>query len=182
MTKQDLAALGLTEEVVLENLVQRLFEWHTTTDEEYANDFSQRLEKAVRAKVEERIDAAMNQHVLPKITEMVDGVCLQNTNEWGEKRGTPLTFVEYLTQRVDAYIREEVNYEGKPKSDNVYGWSKRSTRIAHMIHEHLQYSIERAMVAALGEVNSSVRKGLEEAVKHAIESVKVTVNTKVESR
>jgi hypothetical protein len=94
-----------------------------------------------------------------------------------------LTFTEYLVQRVDAYIREEVNYNGKSRSEDrdSYGWSKSSTRIVHLIHGHLQYHIQRAVTEALGQVNSSVRKGLEEAVKHAIASVQVKVATEVKT-
>ncbi len=40
---------------------------------------------------------------------------------------------------------------------------------------------ERAITEALGNVNSSVRKGLEEAVKIALANIKVNVNTEVKT-
>lgn len=45
--------------------------------------------------------------------------------------------------------------------------------------DNLKYHIDAAVKTALGEVNSSVRKGLEGAVKLALANVKVVVDTKV---
>jgi hypothetical protein len=181
MTKNELAELGLTPEDVLNKLTDRLAEQLLGTSEDYDSDFRNRLEKAIKTRVNEVLDAAMTAHILPKITEMTEGVCLTETNRWGEKIGKTVTFVEYLTSRIDAYIREDVNHNGKTQAEDSYSWQKRSTRIAYMIHEHLQYNIERAVKQALGEVNSSVRKGLEEAVKIAIAGIKVSVDTKISS-
>ncbi len=181
MKKEDLAALGLTETDVLNSLCARMFDYYVNNDESYKTEFERRMEMAVIQRVDEVLEAALTKHVLPKVDDMVDAICLQETNKWGEKRGSKLTFIEYLTQRVDAYIREEVDHNGKSKDQDVYGWSKKSTRIAFLIHEHLQYSIERAMKDALGEVNSSVRKGLEESVKMALANIRVNVETKVQT-
>lgn len=181
MNENDLAELGLTKEDVLNRLVERLSESFINSDEEYGSDFQQRLELSIKNQVDEKLNATLTAHVLPKITTMVDEISLQETNRWGEKLGTKLTFIEYLTQRADAYIREEVNFRGKTQAEDSYSWQKSSTRIAYMIHEHLQYSISRAMESALGNVHSSVRKGLEEAVKTALAEIKVSVNTTVKT-
>jgi len=181
MTKEDLAALGLSETDVLNSLTERMFDHYVCNESEYKSDFEARLETAVKNRVDEVLANALNVHVLPMVTEMVESICLQETNKWGEKRGGKLTFIEYLTQRADSYIREEVDHNGKSKSEDVYIWTAHSTRITYMIHQHLQYSIELALKTALGEVNSSVRKGLEQAVKMALDNIKVRVETKVQT-
>lgn len=182
MTAQELQAIGLTPNDVLDRLVEKLVEHYVESEDGYKNDFVNRIEAGVKQAVEARIESALTVHVFPKVKEMIEGICLQETNRWGEKvKGEKLTFIEYLTQRVDAYIREEVNHDGKTQGQDSYSWTKHSTRIAYLIHEHLQYSIERAMVEALGNVNSSVRQGLAEAVKIALASIKVEVNTKVKT-
>ena len=181
MTKEELALLGFSEEDVLNRLVDRLCERLIETEECYSREFGERLEKAIRARADEVLAATMEKHVLPKVTEMIENVTLQETNKWGEARGQKLTFIEFLTLRADAFIREEVDYQGKAKGDdNSYGWRPKGTRIAHMIHEHLRHNIEKAMTDALGQVNSSVRKGLQDQVNLALQNIKVTVNTKVE--
>lgn len=181
MTKEELSALGLTEQDVLDRLVDRLVSHYSESEDGYKDEFESRMEKAIRAHVDETLGAALEKHILPNVTDKVDTICLQETNKWGEKTGKPLTFTEYLTQRVDAYIREPVNYKGDVKGDS-YGWSQHGTRISYMIHEHLQYNIQKAVEVALGNVNSSVRKGLQEAVNNALDSVKVIVDTKVSTR
>lgn len=181
MKKTELEELGLTEQDVLNKLVDRLVDRFSGGDDEVTTSFGNKLDAAVRGQIDKRIDAALSKHVLPKIKTMIDDVCLQETNQWGEKRGKKLTFIEYLTQRADSYIREPVNYNGKPQGEDSYNWKQSGTRISYMIHEHLQYAISRAMTDALGNVNSSVRKGLEEAVKVALANIKVKVDTKIET-
>jgi hypothetical protein len=179
MTKEELALLGFTEEDVLNRLVDKLCEQMVETEECYAGDFGRRLQKAVEQRVSETLDKAMAAHILPKVSEMVEGVCLVETNRWGEKVGEKLTFIEYLVKRTEAYITEGVNYNGKTQSEDSYSWRKHSTRIAFMINQHLQYSIDNAMKKALGDVNSSIRKGLENAVKIALQNITVQVKTDV---
>lgn len=181
MTKQELADLGLTPDDVLNKLVDRLFDHYSETEDGYKCDFENRMERDIKERIDERIKTAFETHVLPLVTEKVDTICLTETNRWGEKVGKPITFIEYLVSRVDFYIREEVNHAGKTKAQESYSWSKSGTRISYMIHEHLQYNISRAVETALGNVNSSVRKGLEEAVKIALDKIKVTVDTKVKT-
>lgn len=180
--KTQLAELGISTDDILEKLVVKLCAEMLEDESGYATKFQNRLEEGVKGHVDKVLDKALTDHILPKITEMTEGLCLQETNRWGEKKGTKLTFIEYLTQRADAYLREEVDYNGKTKGPDSFLWAAKGTRISYLIHEHLDYSIKRAMEQALGEVNSSVRKGLEEAVKLAIASVKVKVETKITDR
>jgi hypothetical protein len=135
----------------------------------------------VKARLDQVVNDLANKHVLPRVEAMVEGLVLQQTNQWGEKVGKPITFIEYLTQRAEAYMTEDVNYEGKPKGTDSFSWSKRSTRVAYMIDKHLHYSIEQAMKAALASVNNSVAAGLEEATKTAIREVTSKLTVKVET-
>lgn len=181
MTKAELEALGLSETDVLDKLVERLLEKYGEDETGYVSDFEARMAKAVKEAVESKIAAAIEKHVLPRVAELVDGICLQETNTWGEKKGQPVTLTEYLVQRAEAYIREPVDFQGKTKEQDSWNWKAKTTRIAHMVHEHLQYSIDTAMKKVLGEANSNIRKGLEDAVKVALANITVQVKTEVKS-
>jgi hypothetical protein len=181
MTKQDLAALGITTEDVLKKVVEKISDAFIGSDEDGATDFYNQIERSLKAITTAKLDAIFAEHIQPAIGEMIENHCLQATNEWGEKCGKKLTFTEYLVERADAYIREPVDYRGKSKDEESYNWTGRSTRITFLIHEHLQHRIEQAMAKALGEVNSSVCKGLEEAVNMAIKRVTVKVDTTVKT-
>lgn len=169
-----LESLGLTRDEILDRVVGRIADsvmasWSVGEDvDEPTLDktpFAEHLER----KVLERVDAAVadiaGRHVLPNVASYVETLCLQQTNKWGEKKGAPVTFVEYLVARADAYLREEVNYDGKAKVEDSYSWKASGTRIAYLVNKHLQYSIQSAMEVALKTANSAIAGGIEEAVK-----------------
>lgn len=181
MTKAELEQIGLTPEMVLDRLTEKMLERYGDPDG-MEHDFENRIEAAVKNQSDEQIAAIFDRSIIPTIKERIDGIVLQATNAWGEPKQPPLTLTEYMVQRIDAYIREPVNYQGKAKREtDGYSWSEKGTRITHLIHEHLQFHIEKAVEKALGEVNSSVRKGLQEAVNIALKSVSVKIDTKVQS-
>lgn len=192
MTKElTLESLGLDQDKLAEKLVDRLAQNMLTSigyDEDGddwfgTSPFARKLNDMVRARLDKVVNDLADKHVLPRVEEMVEGLVLQQTNQWGEKVGKPVTFVEYLTQRAEAYMCEEVSYDGKTKVEaNSFSWSKRSTRVAYMIDKHLHYSIERAMTNALADLNNSVAKGLEEATKIAIQEVTNKLTVKVSTK
>lgn len=169
-------ALGISQDEVVERVVARLTEnlmnaYGVDDDGERVevgnSKFLAHLQKKVLEKVDVAVAEIAGRNVLPNVAAYVENICLQETTKWGEKVGKSVTFTEYLVSRAERYLTEEVNYEGKSKDEmrDSYGWSKSQTRVAHLVHKHLHYSIETAMKEALKGVNASVAKGLEDAVK-----------------
>lgn len=185
-----LESLGFTKEDLQERVIDRLCgqilsgkSFDEDGNEEYNDSqFKKQLEERLRKHVTETVNGLAERHVLPNVTQYIENLVLQTTNKWGEKTGTPVTFIEYLVQRAEAYIQEDVNYNGKTRSEDSYSWSKNTTRIAYMIHEHLQYSIHTAMKKALDTANSAIAGGIEKAVKIQLEQLvnglQVAVKTK----
>jgi hypothetical protein len=142
----------------------------------------------VRTRVQETVDGALNaaaQGALePILRGEIEKISLQRTNEWGEEKGEAITFVEYMTERAAAWIKEPVDSRGRDRShrdyDNVYR-KNGTTRIAFMIDEHLRFSIESAMENALKTANDSMVGGLKAAVVQSLNEIharlKVTVKT-----
>jgi hypothetical protein len=189
MTEITLEALGLSKEKLIERLLDHLSDQiltETFTDSDGYPDYGDSpLARKLKARVQKQIDAAVaaigDEHVMPQITKMVEDVCLQQTNEWGEKRGEPLTFTEYLVQRADAYLREEVDYDGRARGENRYSssWSKKGTRIVYLIDKHFQYHIEKAMREAYENADKTIKGGIQKAVEQALQKIKVQLSTKV---
>ncbi len=189
MTSISFESLGISKDDLTEKLIDRLVEEFTTEivwDEDGGEiQRHSTMAKKITQQIKDHIDATVRrlgeEHVLPRVTEIVEGLVLQTTNQWGEKTGKPVTFIEYLTQRAEAFMVEDVDYSGKPKGSD-YNWRKHSTRVVHMIDRHLQHSIETAMTKALADANSSIAQGLAGAVKHALsvatEKLKVDVKTR----
>lgn len=191
MTNLTLEALGFTKNELQQRVVDQLCEQileSKTFDEDgdevsMPSSFSRRINKRIEDHITATVNAIADKHVLPNVTAYIEGLCLQETNKWGEKTGQKKTFVEYLVERADAYMREDVNYEGKSKDQtNSYNWSKNTTRIAYLINTHLQYSINTAMTTALKTANEAIAGGIEKAVRiqldHVINGIKTSVTVK----
>ena len=183
-----LESLGLTREEITERVVARIADTllASVVADEDGDEVTTKsvFARALERKVLERINAAVEEiagrHVLPNVAAYVEGLCLQETNKWGEKRGRTLTFVEYLVERAEHYLREEVDYKGKTRSEDSYSWKASGTRISHLVHEHLQYSIQTAMAQALKTANGAIVGGIEQAVK--IKLAEVAASLKVEAK
>lgn len=192
MDTKTLEALGITPAELIDRIVAKATE-ELLTNEAYdedgdpagrrATDIARRVEKNIQAHVDAKIQALADQHVLPNVSAYIEGLTLQETNRWGERTGQKLTFIEYLVQRADAYMREEVNYEGRSKAESSgCSWNKSGTRVAFMVNKHLHYSIETAMKQALTHANSTISKGLEEAVKIALANATAGLKVSVENK
>lgn len=187
----NIESLGFTKEELFDRVVSKVTETllaEYCTDEEGGEHarrsaFQNKLQAAVLKRVDEAIIALGKKHVLPNAVKMLEGIVLQKTNAWGEKEGPEQTFVEYLISRADAYMRENVDYEGKPLTTDGsrYGSSKAQTRVVHLIDKHLHFRIETAMKSAMAAANASLVKGLEETVKIKLgeiaEKLKMEVKT-----
>lgn len=183
-----LESLGFTKEDLQERVIDQLCSslmsgktYDEDGNEEYNDSqFKKKLEERLKTHINERINAIAEAHVLPNVTQYIENLTLQETTKWGEKTGQPVTFIEYLVQRAHAYIQEEVDYNGKSKSEgDSYNWRKNTTRIAYLINAHLQYNISVAMKNALDDANKSIVGGIEKAVKIQLEQIVGGIKTSV---
>lgn len=185
----DLATLGFTNEELQERVIDRICEQLLTgidsdpdSGDEYqvASTFRRGIDNRVKAKIEETINAIAEREVLPNVTTYIESLVLQETNSWGEKRGNPVTFREYLVQRAEAYMQEKVDFQGKSKAEaGGYSWNGTQTRITHLVHQHLHYSIESAMKDAMKAATGSIAIGITETVKTKLAEVSAKLKTEV---
>lgn len=195
MSGISLEQLGLTQDELTNRVVDRVADRvlrEQGFDEDgfemdHPSTFAREIQKAIRDRIDAKVNEIGDKHVLPKVSEMIENVVLQETNRWGEAKGEKLTFVEYLVQRAHSYITEPVDFHGKAKSEmrDAYDRSRfgaGQTRISHMIHQHLHYHIERAMKQALADANSQIAKGLHETVKLKLNEVVGKLKVDVKTR
>jgi hypothetical protein len=173
LTKKELAARIVDR--AAEQLLNEFFQEVDEDGEEYTDTRPTKFRTLMQAQVKEKIDNAVEaialKNVLPNVETYVENLCLQETNKWGEKRGEPLTFTEYLVKRAEAYLTEQVNYQGKVKAEDSYNWRPHQTRVAHIIHEHMNFHIKRAMEEAVKNVNTGLAVGLTETVRLKLEEI-----------
>jgi hypothetical protein len=171
----DIESLGFTKAELQKRLIDQLCERvlsRVSCDEdgeEVHNDseFKRALDKAIKARIDETINAIAEKHVLPNVSTYIENLSLQETTKWGAAKGAPVSFTEYLVKRAEDYMLEKVDYEGKCKNEshNSSFWNGTQTRLTHLVHKHLHYSIESAMKNALSIANSAIAQGIQETVK-----------------
>lgn len=179
MTDLTIESLGLSADDILDRVVDQVA--LKLIDE---SDFVARLEERVIEKVNASIDELGAANVIPSMKDFIDGYTIQETTKWGEKKGEPVTFTEYLVERAHAWIQEPVNYAGKTKPQDSYNWKANTTRVAYLIDQHLQYHITRTMKEALGEAQGKIAEGITQAVRIQLKNMVVhfKASTEVKER
>lgn len=191
MDNNTLEMLGITKEELESRIVNRAVSELLTgigydeDGDEYPtrSSMAKKLNDLMVKRVDEKVVELADKHVLPKLDKFIETLTLQQTNKWGEKKGKKVTFIEYLVSRAEHYMVEEVNSNGKTKSEgDSYSWRKAGTRISYAVDHHMQYSIENAMKKAIDGGNAILTDGIMAAVKIKLDEVseklKVTVKTK----
>lgn len=169
--------LGVSQAELREQVIERAAE--KLRDSIDAGDYGH-LDRVVRDATDKAVSRYIEKTIIPMIQKDIEAVTFQATNQWGEPKGQKLTFREYLVQRAEAWLREEVNYDGKPKGTDSFGWKAYQTRVAHMVHEHLHYSIERAIKDMLKKANDSIVGGIEQTVKMKLAEIQTALSVKSE--
>lgn len=186
-----LSSLGIGKEEVFNRVVEQIVDrvMHSYPVDYEGNEykrssrFYEELTKYAKQAIDKKVEQLGDQHVLPRVGSMIESLVLQETNKWGEKQGEPVTFIEYLVKRAEAFLTEEVNSDGKTqKQVDGYSWRVASTRVAFLVHQHMHFSIEQAMKAAVQNANDAIKDGLEKTVKLKLaeiaQSLRVNVQTK----
>jgi hypothetical protein len=189
----DLESIGLNQAELQERVIERLCDRLLETiviggdDDEQEHWRQSPFGLALDELLKNRLDAAVNeiaeQHVLPNVKAMIDGLKLTECNKWGEKKGQTFTFTEYLAHRAEVWMNEEVDFDGKSKAEGRgYSWSGRQTRLACAVHKYLHNEIENAMKTVIADGNTILAGALLQTCKTKMAeiaaSLKVTVGTK----
>ncbi|MFA5943215.1 MAG: hypothetical protein WC876_01975 [Candidatus Thermoplasmatota archaeon] len=191
MADLNLEALGFTKDEVLAKVVEavaRSVMESTVLDEDgeegtMPSTFARSLKEKVQERIDSAVSAVVEKHILPNAEQHIERVTLQKTTQWGEKVGQPVTFLEYLTSRAESYLTEPVSFEGKSKSESKgYSWSGTQSRITHMVHQHLHYSVEAAMKNALSVATSALSQGINDTVKMKLDEVVKQIQVSVKTR
>ena len=194
----ELELLGFTKEELRERVIQRvcdqMLESHFyDNDEEGAPPKSMKFSKALMSMIERRIEQAIQKvaatTIEPNIEEFVRGFQIQETNAYGEKRGNPATFTEFLVARAKAYIKEPVDHNGcseveaRAKGNSWYGRNNGSTtRVVYLIHEYFGSRIKDEMAKAVQAAYTAIAGGIEAAVKIKLQEITAALKVEVKTK
>jgi len=181
MDIKTLEALGVSAEDLAERIIDQAVHallystgFNPETEEEvtYENKFKKAIEAKIQQTVDLKIAAIASEHILPRVGEMIEQANMRQTSKYGEQKGEPMTFKEYLAYRADAYMTEEVNLQGQSKNEcsDSYSWRSKGPRMTVLMRNYVKDSMESAAKAAVTDINKVIAKNIEKAAKDAIAS------------
>ena len=180
-----LEQLGLTNEELQQRIIDQICEALLWDDEDGYRDseFARRVEKSVETRINDAVAAVADKWMQKEFVGHIESLTFDDTNRYGEKKGETLTFREYLVKRIDSYLTEQVDYQGKTRDqDSWSSWKGVNTRVGYMVDKYFHYEIENRLKEAVKVINASVADGLSKAVSIQIaqitENLKVSVQTK----
>ncbi len=184
----NLEALGLSTEDLRDRVVERVCQklmksigYDPDCGDTYEADSElvRKFRTEMKTRIDEQVTVFGETHFTPHIKEIIEATTIEQTNNYGEKTGESMTFIEYLVKSAKGYLMELVDYQGKPKKRGDSYWHSEGTRIAHMIHDYLYSHIETAMKDALKIANEALVDGIKKTVeikmKEIVKSIKTTV-------
>lgn len=187
----DLTAIGISKDKIIELVVNQIVASvmsGTSYDEDgdevrCDSAFSRRVEAYVKQAIDEKVAAIAEQHIVPTIGKTIDEFVIKKTNEYGEMKGEPVTFTEYLVSQANQWLQAEVDYNGEPVSGHGHRYGTvHQTRLTHYVHEYLHSTIATAMKDAVNGIGSKIGDSIRETTKIQLakiaDAVQVTVRTK----
>jgi len=182
MDIKTLEALGISPETLGDRIVDQAVEvllstsgFDPDTEEEtrYESRFKKAIEVRIQKAVDEKIAALAAVHLVPRVGEMIEKADMRQTNRYGEPNTPPMTFKEYIAARAESYMSEDVDSNGKNKSENGDSYNFRSAgpRLTVLMKMYIKDSMESAAKAAVNDINKVIAKNIEKAAKDAIVSV-----------
>lgn len=197
MDIQTLEALGISKEDlagrIIESAVDQLLSstgFNPETDEEtrYESRFKREIEARVQKAVDTKIAALAEVHVLPRVGEMIESADLRKTNNYGEAKGPSMSFKEYIANRADVYMTEDVDYHGNSKADleakgsSTYDWRSCGPRLTVLMRSYIRDSLETQAKAAIADVNKVIAKNIEQAARSAITAAAAAMTVEVKAK
>lgn len=190
MDIKTLEALGISPEElgdrVVDQCVESLlnstgFNPDTEEDVRYESRFKREIEERIQKAVDEKIAALAAVHLIPRVGEMIESADMRKTSAYGEPKGPPMSFKEYIAHRAGEYMSESVDHSGKSKAEanDSYSWRAAGPRLTVLMRGYIHDTLEKHAKAAVTDVNQAIAKSIEAAARDAITAaaagLKVTV-------
>lgn len=175
----DITQFGFTREELQERVVEQICD-RVLNEGWFEIDPQSVLKEKIKMQIDTAVEQLAEKHLLPNVQKIIEELTIQQTNEWGEAKGQPFSFIEYLLDRAKFYMQEMVDKNGRHKGhpDTTCYWRGEQTRITFLINSHLQYHIEDAMKGALKVANGEIAKGLHETVRIKLNEIVNSMNGK----
>ncbi len=185
---------GLTKEEMLDRLITKMAESFLGMDMENEGPsedsrFSKttvlkHIQNMIKEQVEKSVSAIADEHVLPRVDEIITGMVIQTTNQFGEKKGSSKTLTEFVVETAENYLSEEVDSQGKNrKQATQYGstFKPAQNRLMHAVNSHIKDKLNTALTNATKDVHKTFSDGVALAVDKMLKDMRVSFMATVKS-
>lgn len=187
MNTETLALLGLSKEELQSRVVDQICERVLSTvgmDDEggkhsYPSQVRVRLQAAAKKQIDDALNDFASKFIVPGISKHLETLVLQPTSQYGEKKGEPQTFTEYLTKRADEWLGEKVDVNGKTRKEDSYSWKEHSTRAVWIIDQQLQKKLTDMMTGQIATTHAKLGEVMQDTIKDVF--TRTFSNLKVET-
>ena len=124
--------------------------------------FQEMVRKRVARKVEAAVDAVAEKVLGEGLEMKLTALRFPQTNGYGEPKSEPLTMMEFIARRVDTYLSEQVDNDGRPGRDG-YG-SARNPRAVWMLEKYLSKHMADELNKAVKVANEKIVNGIAKTV------------------
>lgn len=188
MDIKTLEALGIDKEDIAQRIVDQAVEslmrstgYNPDEDHEvtYESRFKREIEKRLQEAVDKKIGNLAEVHLVPRVGELIEKANLQKTNQYGEKKGEPMTFIEYIASRAETYMSEDVDMNGKSKAEGDYNWRASGPRLTVLMRMYIRDTLENHAKKAVTDVNTVIAKNIAKAAQDAISAASAALKVNV---
>ena len=190
MDIKTLEALGLNpsdlQDRVVDQAVHTLlystgFNPDTEQEVTYESQFKRAIEAKIQRAVDQKIAEIAAEQIMPRVGEMIEKANMMQTNRYGEPKGEPMTFKEYIAYRAEEYMSEDVDLQGQSKREvsDSYNWRSQGPRLTVLMRNYVKDSMEAAAKSAVTDINKVIAKNIEKAAKDAIAATAANIKVSV---
>ncbi len=183
MDLKQLEALGITAEDLTQRIVDQAvenllnasgYDPENDTEVRYESRFKKEIEKRLLSAVDQKISALAAEHIVPRVGEMIEQASMRKTNGYGEPKGEPMSFKEFIASRAESYMSEDVDSNGKSKAEgDSYNWRSCGPRLTVLMRIYIRDTLEAHAKTAVNDVNKVIAKNIE---KSAIDAIHAAAN------
>jgi hypothetical protein len=174
-TKEDL------QERVVENLCEQVLHSKGCDEDGGTTTFESTLARQLGDKIEKKLsaiaDAFCEQKVGPRVLEYINQTLLTPTDRWGQQKSAPLTFAEYVTNRIDMYLKEKVDLRGSAAG---YSSDSKTERGAWLVWQGITAAVNDIIKGSVSQALDTIKGGIEAEIKTSLAKTFATVKVAVE--
>lgn len=179
MNIETLKSLGIAPEELGERIVDQAvdrllntlgFDPESNEEIQYVSKFQRQIQERLQKAVDEKIAAIAAEHLIPRVGELIEKANMTQTTKFGEPKGAPMTFMEYIAHRAEVYMSENVDHKGESKQEtnNEYGWRAEGPRLVVFMKMYIRDTMEKQAKEAVSDVNKVIAQNIQKAAMQAI--------------